>query len=218
MQFPNAYRGVKKIFLAEILMVIVAVCTIVLAIVNSASPNPNEGVVIVLASILGVSGVIAIVALIFQLIGLGQAGKDSGYMRFAFWVVIIDLILTAVVTILGVFIKDNPVVTSVSGVLKTIDKIASAVVLVFTIFGISILAEQLKDERMVSRGKFLLNLIIVLFILTIGLNIVATFVTVAADWWVTLIAVFAIVAAVLELVIYIIYLVYLASATRMLKK
>ena len=218
MQFPGAYKGVKKIFLAEILMVFVALCAIASAIIAAAVPNPNEVVVGALAAVLGVSGIIALVALIFQLIGLGQAGKDSGYMRFAFWVIILSIILTITTTILGVFIKDNPVVTSVSNVLDTVSKVISAVVLVFVIFGISVLADQLNDERMVNKGRLLINLIIILFIITIGLNIVASFIRNPADWWTTFVAVFAIIAAVLELVIYILYLLYLASATKMLKK
>ena len=215
MQFPNAYKGIRKVFLAEILVIAASVLAIVSATLALAIPNPGDGAKVALAAIAGVSGIIAIVALVFQLIGLGQGGKDNGYLKIAFFIIILSLVLTVTTTILASFF---PQYASAYSVLDTISNMASAVVLVLVIFGISVLASQLNDEKMMNKGRLLINLIIILFILLIAINIATTFIKNPADWWTTFVAVFGIIAAILELVIYVLYLIYLAKAVKMLKK
>ena len=162
MQFPNAYKGIRKVFLAEILVIAASVLAIVSATLALAIPNPGDGAKVALAAIAGVSGVIAVVALVFQLIGLGQGGKDSGYLRVAFFAIILSLVLTVTTTVLGSFF---PQYAQAYSVLDTVSNVASAVVMVLVIFGISVLASELKDEKMMNKGRLLINLIIILFIL-----------------------------------------------------
>ena len=90
--------------------------------------------------------------------------------------------------------------------------------MVLVIFGISVLASELRDEKMMNKGRLLINLIIILFILLVAINLATTFIRNPNDWWTTFVAVFGIIAAILELFIYVLYLIYLAKAVKMLKE
>ena len=81
MRFPNAFRGVKKIWLAELLMLLAAIVGIVLIVGIAANSTlvgeevvVNKDAVQTPAAILGIgTALIALVAFVLNLIGLINA-------------------------------------------------------------------------------------------------------------------------------------------------
>ena len=84
MKFPSAFSGVKKIWLAEILMLLAAVLSIVLIIVVAVNGTMEGEEIIVSETVKGIAGgitiataLIALVAFVLNLIGLISARKDE---------------------------------------------------------------------------------------------------------------------------------------------
>ena len=86
MRFPNAHNGVKKIFIAEIVMVIATVAVLVgcIAAVVSLKLSSNvripegavPGALLAAGSLLG-GAALGVFAAIFQIVGVVQAKKDE---------------------------------------------------------------------------------------------------------------------------------------------
>ena len=103
MRFPNAFRGVKKIWLAEMLMLLAAIVGIIIVIVMAANGTMvgediviNEGVKTPIAVLGIVTAVIALVAFILNLIGLINANNDDSAFRIALLVTILGIVASAI--------------------------------------------------------------------------------------------------------------------------
>ena len=103
MRFPNAYRGVKKIWLAEMLMLLAAIVGIVIVIVAAMNGSMvgediviNEGVKTPIAVLGIVTAVIALVAFILNLVGLINANNDDSAFRIALLVTILGVVASAI--------------------------------------------------------------------------------------------------------------------------
>ena len=95
MRFPNAHEGVKKIFTAEVLMLIVTLGTL---IVNglAMSQNRSDGLIAAAAIVLVVAGIISIIAFIMNLLGIIQARKDESKFTYALYAVIGGIVASLV--------------------------------------------------------------------------------------------------------------------------
>ena len=98
MQFPYAHKGVKKIFTAEILNIVVVIfliCSAVVALVSAALPTSDEGLAAAaLVTLLSLISTLALaaVAFIIYLVGIIQAKRDERYFYNALVFVILPLI------------------------------------------------------------------------------------------------------------------------------
>ena len=214
MRFPNAYKGVSKLFLAEILMLIGSVVGIIAAILLLAaySSDPNglvEGAVATMgvsSIVMVVSSVLAVIGFVLNIVGLVQAKKDDNGFKFALIFALICIALSIVSTILA---NVNP---NVAGWMEFVVTIFELAVFEYVVLGIMSLANQLGDQGMASFGakvRMLISILyIVLLIIRLFSNINVTFAGVVG----------VVVGAILELVVYIGYLIYLAKAKKMLAK
>ena len=213
MRFPNAYKGVSKLFLAEILMLIGAVVSIIAAVILLAaySADPN-GLIEGAVATMGVSsiallaaGVLAIIGFILNLVGLVQAKKDDGGFKIALIFALICIVLSIVSSILTTI---NP---WLSGWMEFVVTIFELAVFEYVVLGIMSLSNQLGDQGMVSFGSKVRMLISILYIVLLIIRLFGNI-------NVTFAGVVGIVGAILELVVYIGYLIYLAKAKKMLAK
>ena len=217
MRFPNAFSGVKKIWLAEILMLLAAVIGIIMIFViagNSILVDDvivfNEGEAGTPVSILGIaSAVIALVAFILNLVGLIIARKDDSGFRIALLVTVLGVIASAV----------SAIWSTNAGLVKwmdTLTTIFSMFASYYVLTGIANLADQIPDaetkalalkSRTLVEGSFCLTVIFKLIINIFNIQNGSTIYTILA-----------VVAMLLELVSYILYLRALSKGKKMLAK
>ena len=103
MRFPNAYRGVKKIWLAEMLMLLAAIVGIVIVIVAAMNGSMvgediviSEGVKTPIAVLGIVTAVILLIGFILNLVGLINANNDDSAFRIALLVTILGVVASAI--------------------------------------------------------------------------------------------------------------------------
>ena len=222
MTFPNAAKGVKKYFNAEIMVLIATAVTIVSAIVSLilaivAGSTGDEGAavaggigVILLAVFLLASMVILSIAFILQLVGLRQAGKDESSFKTAFWFIILSLAAAVALGVLSLFLPN-----------RNLDKVSSAVsmftqlmTIIYVITGIRTLAVSLQNETIAARGQSILNFLTVMLIIALVANFTAIFFRSGVMQIIA--AVLCLVAGVLKLIVDIRFLFYLGAGAKML--
>ena len=132
MQFPNAAKGVKKLWVAEILSIIAVVLTVIMAFVfvsnfrtqiSDIETAVTNGTEVVLSdealtgaqenALLATGGlaiglaVLSLIAFILSLIGTFQGKKDEVNFGYAFLIVVIGIVLS----IVSSFLKQDSEIT-----------------------------------------------------------------------------------------------------------
>lgn len=215
--FPNAEKGIKKLFKAEIFALIAAVIAVAAAVatiiggaIGKAGNEAAAFAALGAGVIIGAgAGVLLIVAFILNLVGLLNAQKDDRNFTIALYFTgagIASSLLTSVFAANG----------ALSGTFTTISNIASLLTTLFVINGIMSLAGKLNDEKMVQKGKTYLYLIFAVHILSIVAGIIGI-VFRANEAMLIAAGVLMILSGILEIVAYFLYLSYLAKAKKMLR-
>ena len=214
MRFPNAYRGVKKIWLAEMLMLLAAIVGIIMVIVMAANGTMvgediviNEGVKTPIAVLGIVTAVILLIGFILNLVGLINANNDDSAFRIALLVTILGIVASAISAIWS----NNE---TLNKWMDTALIICSMFASYYVLTGIANLAEKMSDaatkavalkSRTLVEGSFcataLFKLIISIFKIQNGS---------------TISTILAVIALLLELVSYILYLRALSKGKKML--
>ena len=215
MKFNNAYEGVKKIFTAEILSLIVSICTtvtLVLPVIGliAAKSDSQAGAIASLGgfAVLAIATVVlAIIAFILKLVGVNKASKDEQAFKIAFYFIFIGIIASVVS---GIFSTN----TTVTNIVAVISDVVSLGVTIYIIQGIKNLAEKLGDDNMVKKGDNLFKVILAIYVLIIIAQIINLIFGGTAALVVSAVVIIA--AGILDIVQYILYLSYLSKAKKML--
>ena len=209
MTLPNAYKGVKKVFIAEILQIIGAILAIIglLELAGAIGVYQQFGNVDGLEGLAASGGMftlialtLSIIALILNLVGLKQASKDEpDRMAKAFAFAIATLILSVVV---GVFQSLHWY--SAAAVFNVLSTISQMCTIVFTIMGVSEVTQNIARQDVADMGPKILTISVIAIIASIIGNVVG--------------GVAAIIALALMIVAYAVFLVFLGRATSALSK
>ena len=215
MKFPNAAKGVKRIFTAEILKLIATVLMIIaimaMIVTLAAAQIDSEGGTIAagISTVIFIiaATVIALIGGIMALVGIINASKDENSFKVALVAVIVSL-CSAIVA--GIFSNN----ATVMGICRIVQNLMSIITTVFVITGVSNLAVKVGNSEVAQQGKNLLKIIVAVYVLSLIANILALvfggmFASITAG-------VIAVVALLLELVAYILYLSLLNKGKKML--
>ena len=215
--YQNAYKGIKKIFNAEILSLISALIGIVAAIVaivgldqvdagaediGSAAAFLGGGLILI------VSGIVAIVAYIMKIVGVSNAAIDEPFFKKAStWIIaaIVCSIATSTTT-------DGTMLHLAANILYTI---AQLYVTMCVIDGVCALADKMGRTDMSGKGLKIKNTILVAYIISLVLTVVSGFVPDSGTTTV-ISGVLAVAALIVIIAIYYMYLKLLSEAKRML--
>lgn len=222
MRFPNAAKGVKRIFTAQILQLIGSVCAVIGGLIFISggatallTKGSNAGAAAALGQ-MGIAlvffigyGVLALIAFIMQLVGIINAKNDEDSFKSALVCLIIGIIVPVIG---GFFVRSAPVVTSLCA---SVGNLMTLFVTIFIISGIIKLADQLNRGDVSTKGSNILKIIIVIAGLSLILSIVSSFMLTNTAIAVTALILLA-VAMVLSVVQYIMFLTLLAKAKNML--
>lgn len=222
MTFPNGYRGVKKIFTAEILSLISGVLLIaagISGIASVAALASAEGDVALVS--LGGAGIFSIIALILviiasilRLVGLNQAGKDENLFRTAFLISIFVLVMAIVAAILTAIFGSNSVIDDIVTLLQ---RLASVAVIFLVVSGIQTFAEKLNHEKLAKKGNSIIWIIAIPYILSAIAGLVQGLFG-SNETTGNISAVITLIGGILTVVGSILYLIYLGQGKKMLKE
>lgn len=235
MRFPNAYKGISKMFVAEILKLIAAglivagsIATIfsgVGSVIGAAIENADvteqqldqmitaPGALIAGIVMGGIAMLLFIIAYILNLVGLGQASRDEDNLRNAFIVSIVVLI----VSIISAIITSTNVASGTGGdIAQVVRTVAEIFVMISVIIGVQNLARALGDRGEQVLGNRLLTVITISLIV----SAVATFISIFFNNSVmqTVDGILGIIAGVAMIVAYIMYIIFLGKARRILRE
>lgn len=170
MRFPNACKGLKKIFYAELISLIALVPYAVSMVLiqflpeeineNNAEMLPAEVVVTILSL---VSLVLMTVAYVLNIIGYVNASKDNESFKKAMLLTIAGLVLTVVSGIME-NVNASPILTNT---FDSMEQILDLLITLTTISGIVTLSVTYGDLRMVDSGKALFKFLFAIYLPTL---------------------------------------------------
>ena len=215
MKFPNAAKGISKIFTSEILALIAAIATgvaTILAVVMYASAKTNSTAGAAASGIgmlvlgLGAS-VLLVIALILKIVGVVQASKDEDSFKMIIYLTIFTLIVAVVAAIFSR-------VTFLSNIANAVSSIGSFVTTLLIILGIGNLGVQVGNDEVIDKCSSQFKLILGIGIVALLARFFCIFLpTVPAQG---IVIALAVVALVLSITQYILYLSLLSKAKKML--
>ncbi len=166
MRYPDAYSGIKKLFTAEILDLIVAVLGIIAGgilitnVKNAADISSADAGAVLGAGALGlIAGIVGIVSFILQLVGLSQAGKDEKNFKNA----LLAALAGIVISILASAFAKNAFLTGLFGMLRTV---CNLLITLMVINGIINLARKLGNEDIERKGGNILRILVLVYVIT----------------------------------------------------
>ena len=218
MRFPNAHKGVKKLFIAELINIAAAVVAIigtVFSVLATRTNPPTESMAALSGALVIVAAVALIVAFVIQIVGLVQGSRDEPQIHYALICVIISIIVSVLAMILSV-IPNAVVVATVSTYSGIITKALTIASLQYILRGIAALATKLGNEKMAKAGKRLALVILILIVASILLNWIPTFIQNPSAELKNVFTILGIIARVADIVTSILVIVYYGKATKML--
>lgn len=215
MRFPNAAKGISKIFTSEILSLIAILAAGVAGIVGTvfyttAESNNEVGTLtsgigfLVLA--VGAS-VVTIIALILKIVGVIQASKDED----SFKMIIYITIFTLIVAIIAAFFSNVTFIYNISNAITNIGEFVTSLLI---IIGIGNLAMKMNNVEIINKCGTQFKLILWIGIISLLTRFFSIFLpTFAAQ---SIVIVLAVIGMILGIIQYILYLSLLSKTKKML--
>ncbi len=223
MSFPNGYKGVSKLFAAEILMLISSVILVVSGGIGIGIASLTAATQLTVAAVaaIGIVGIlilaasiVVLIAMIIKLVGLAQAGRDERNFKIAFNISIFVLVLAVASAVLKLIMGAT---SGIDEVVQLIQRIGEIVVIFLVIGGIQSFATSLGNERIMRRGSAIAWIIAIPYALGAIADMIPGFFG-ESSTAVSISGIMTLVGGVLGIIGSILYLVYLGQAKRMLKE
>ena len=181
MTFPNAANGLKKIYIAEILALVAALCTglmlIITAFTISSAQSLNLSGAVTGGLFLVFFGfaafVLLVLALIFNLIGINSAKKDETGEKKNFAIAFICVIVSICVSFVGgCFTTTMPFLSTVC---TTAGRLLDLIATYYILYGISDFAERLGQTGLAEKSKAMVYKLCFLYCVSILANTLFSF-------------------------------------------
>ena len=214
MKFPNTFKGIQKIWIAEMLMLLASVLSIVLLFVVANNSAVVEDVLVVAidtpTQVLSIaSAVLMIVAFVLNLIGIINCRKDDKNFVNALIATVLGVICGIVNAIWG---EAKP---RLGSWMEFVMVMESCYASYYVLTGVSKLSEAYPDEatkKLVDKSR---NWLLGSFCLSAGLKLIVDIFNIQDGTPKTIMAIVAVLA---EIVSYVIYLMALNKSKKMLAK
>lgn len=217
MRFPNAMKGIKKIYIAEMLCVISALLGIAMLILLAVNHIDLQDTSSVTMDALRASGMLIpvvvysigtilliLISFILNLAGILQASHDEEYFKRALAAAIMGVMVSVVHTLL----RNNPTVVSIMTVASTV---LTMLMIMMVLGGIGRIADSLGNKEVSEQSRQCSKLVLYPF----GFSLLAELAIAIFDLNESATALFSIANLLLDLGIYIIYLRVLGQARSM---
>lgn len=147
MKFPKSYKGIKLIYLAEILMLLVAVLSVIEVFIVAGNGVVVDNSIIVSAGtltavqIIGVAVIVmAVIAFLVYLIGVVSCRNDDDSFKFALFATIAGIVFSIVKGIPGAS-------ASLTNWMDTLNALASLFASYFILTGVANLSDAYPDPQ-----------------------------------------------------------------------
>lgn len=219
MSFPNAAKGIKRIYTAEILKLIGYICLILAAIVGVvalAAPGDEASGDAETLSMGGFIGAVVLVvafailmitAFIMNLIGYINARNDNENFKTALVFLIVGIVFTGI----SLFVINN----GLSSILYSLSTLSETLSTIFVIAGVMQIARQLGREDISKKGTTVLKLIITTEVISFILSFISTFLRGGTTEIVSTVLLLA--SLLVTFIKYIMYLSFLSKSKKMLQ-
>ncbi len=225
MQFPNAYKGIRRIFTAEILTMISGIILLLVLTVGSGvldeftagDMTTVSGPVLAVASISGLASIFALVAFFMNIAGISDASKDEESFRRA----LIWLVIGIGASLVGSLATNmNEIIASFAGIISSL---CEYMINYNVVTGIIHLAERMEDEHVSALGQKTIRLLGIVYAIVIIIQMVMIVMTVnansaAQNASVAVAVAVSVIAGIISMIAYVIYLRVLAGAKKMLER
>ena len=213
MRYPNAFKGVRKIFLAEVLMLLTAILGVVLLFMVDRNSMEVAGELVVnnsikrTATILTIAAaVIALLAFLLNLAGVINARRDNENFRVALFVTILGILAGGV----------SAVWSSNERLVKWMDTattLCSLFASYYVLTGIAELALTYPDNATKALAEKSRNLLCATFAVPALIRIAVMLFRIQNE---TVLIILSVAALLLELVSYVVYMRALSRGKQML--
>lgn len=230
--FTNVISGLKKVFKAQIFLLIGNVLFYVSLIVMSiaslamvvtgladatgitegstvAMLSNNEALLIVFVVLMIVGLVFMVIGYINNIIGVRRAGKDEDGYNTAFWCIIFALIVTVVAVVLQLLL---PAVSVGDEIASVISQVMSVLGIIFIIQSTQVVLVKKNNEEYALKGNNAVLFIILPYVIAIVAKLISVF---AQSSTVTLIV--SIISLICMIVGYILYLIFLKKSSKLIE-
>ena len=210
MTFPNAANGLKKIYTAEILALVAALCTGLMLIVTAFTISSAEsfnlsgvatgGIFLLLFGF--AAFVLMVLALIFELIGINSAKKDETGEKKNFAIAFICVIVSICVNFVGGAL--STAVPFMSTILTTAGRLLELIATYYVLYGISDFAERLGQNGLAEKSKAMVYKLCFIYCVSILCNVLFSFLSSKLGMIISLLL--SLVVLLFSIVYYILYL------------
>lgn len=219
MRFPHAHRGVKLIFIAELVSIVSALVALIAAIFVPIIDSGTGSLSTPYQTLLLIAAIASIIVFVIQLCGLFLGAKDSREFRIGLWVTLVGLAAIITSVILQSINSTKGLSPVLFAALDTVAAIADFVVIMCILFGIASLASQLGYTEMEEDGRRLAFYIILFYAISLLLGLLPGFnVYIVNTGWRFTLSIFGVVSTVLEIIVFVATIFYLHRATKMLEE
>ena len=227
MKYPNAYKGVKKIWIAELLLLVAAVLGIAMLIIVAANVGiatevtatgttiivgetviANEAAAAPAAILALCTGLLALIAFILHLIGIIGARKDDENFRFAMYITLLGIAASIITSVWS----NNEMLKRWMDVVTTICSLFASY---FVLTGIASLADKFPDRETKAIALKSRTWLAGSFCLSSVLKCINSIFNIQNG---TVVLIMSIAALVVDIISYVLYLRALSSGKNMLAK
>ena len=214
MKFPNAYSGVKKIYLAEVLLILAAIlgiATIVVLAVNNVNIEAEElnlestPVTLTLVFSIG-AALLALIAFILNLFGVIRAQKDDDQFKMAMFFTFIGIVCS----IISASFNNNE---DLKGWMEVGNNLSSLFASYFVLGGIASLAGKYPDNMTMNLALKARTKVMSAFCIAAILRLTVNVFNIQNE---TILLVLSVIVMLAEVVSYLLYMMTLAKGKKML--
>lgn len=220
MSFPNAAKGVKRIFTAEILKLFAYICLII-GVITTAILYLSDGNetfnsaaavslgALVVSVIMAITYVVLLVtSFIMNLVGYINARNDNENFKTA----LVFLSVGIVFSVVQVFLVNK----GIGSIMYSLSTLSETLATIFVIAGVMQIAFQLGREDISKKGATVLKLIIAVECITFVLSFFSTFFRNEANSFSSTSVLLLGASILINFIKYILYLLFLSKSKRML--
>ena len=220
MKFPNALKGVSKIYTAEILALIAAF-VIVLAIIFGACGigfadvgEETVGGILALGALVFVLAftVLTVISYVINIVGFSAASKDEPAFKRALIAIVVGIVAIILAAVFSN--KDTTAAKIISSLASAVSTACELLITFYCIDGIKNLAVKLDKGAVKAKADKAVTLIYASYIISIICKLVHDFSQTDASDIVS--GIFGLVAIVFSIIAYCVYMSLLRNAKKML--